>query len=521
VYDSGYQFTKLDGFTERQLPLRFIAYEEPYFYEIGDVATTLTTISSGLEWGGIIKKGGNGVWEDLSYTKPTSGQVNVIASNSDYIYIGGSFTNWDDDSSMDYLARYNKSSGVWDKPYSTAPLGSILDMKFSPDGDLYITGGFTSVDGVSNTAYIAKYDGTNWSALGTGLSGGVGYALEFDYSGNLYIGGTFTTAGGSSHTRLVIWDGTSYQDWADANAGVYTIELAKSGSLIIGGAFTTINGNGSYKYIAEYNATDGWSYYGTSPNDDVWSVYCDNNGVVYLAGTFTTAGGVTVNGVAKWTGGQFISLGDGITDSGSWGVYEITGHNGDVYIGGSFDSVGNLSVNDSVAVWNGSTWTHLDCDLYGNNPDIQAIHFDDDDLYIGGVGWGALGGTSYASYRQTITNSGSRTAYPKLVISRSGGDGARALLFKNETIDKSLYLDYELLDGETLTIDLQPGKRSVNSSYFGSVFQAILRNSNIGDFCLYPGNNDISAFITEDNSPDVSCHLIWRNTHWSADGVAV
>jgi len=36
------------------------------------------------------------------------------------------------------------------------------------NGDLYIAGCFTSVNGVS-AKYIAKFDGTNWSGVGNSL----------------------------------------------------------------------------------------------------------------------------------------------------------------------------------------------------------------------------------------------------------------------------------------------------------------------------------------------------------------
>jgi hypothetical protein len=65
--------------------------------------------------------------------------------------------------------------------------------------DLYAGGGFTMAGGVAATN-IAKWDGTNWSALGSGMNHGVS-ALAV--SGNeLYAGGSFTTAGGKVSAYL-------------------------------------------------------------------------------------------------------------------------------------------------------------------------------------------------------------------------------------------------------------------------------------------------------------------------------
>src|SRR5438876_486897 len=61
-------------------------------------------------------------------------------------------------------------------------------------GNLYIGGNFTIVGEVLANN-IAKWNGTNWSALSFGVNGAVS-ALAVSGS-DLYAGGRFTTAGGS------------------------------------------------------------------------------------------------------------------------------------------------------------------------------------------------------------------------------------------------------------------------------------------------------------------------------------
>ena len=61
---------------------------------------------------------------------------------------------------------------------------------------LYAGGEFITAGDVTNANYIAQWDGTNWSSLGSGLDGGV---EAFAVSGtNLYVGGGFAKAGGSN-----------------------------------------------------------------------------------------------------------------------------------------------------------------------------------------------------------------------------------------------------------------------------------------------------------------------------------
>ena len=53
--------------------------------------------------------------------------------------------------------------------------------------------------------YIAKWDGTTWSALGSGMNGGYIDSLIVDGSGNLFAGGRFTTAGDKCSAYIAEW----------------------------------------------------------------------------------------------------------------------------------------------------------------------------------------------------------------------------------------------------------------------------------------------------------------------------
>src|ERR1044071_9806949 len=70
-------------------------------------------------------------------------------------------------------------------------------------GNLYIGGGFTEAGGIP-ASYIAKWNGSSWSALGSGMGGGPpGYGGTTVYSvavsgTYVYAGGSFTTAGGGA-----------------------------------------------------------------------------------------------------------------------------------------------------------------------------------------------------------------------------------------------------------------------------------------------------------------------------------
>ena len=127
---------------------------------------------------------------------------------------------------------------------------------------LYAGGSFTTAGGISANR-IAKWDGTSWSALGTGLGGWVRALTVFDDGGGpaLYAGGDFTTAGGVDANYIAKWDGAS---WAPLSTGmggtigfpgVYALAVFDDDggpALYAGGGFTTAGDNVS-AYFAKWS----------------------------------------------------------------------------------------------------------------------------------------------------------------------------------------------------------------------------------------------------------------------------
>lgn len=98
-------------------------------------------------------------------------------------------------------------------------------------GNLYI-GGYFTVAGENIASRIAKWNGTNWSLLGSGMSGPV---FSLAVSGNdLYAAGDFTNAGGIAVKSIAKWDGNSWSALGSGlNGQVYA--LAVSGSNVYAG----------------------------------------------------------------------------------------------------------------------------------------------------------------------------------------------------------------------------------------------------------------------------------------------
>ena len=124
-------------------------------------------------------------------------------------------------------------------------------------GNVYAGGYFTNVNNNGATLgaadYIAKWDGSNWSALGSDGAGGGSLnsnVLALAVSGsNVYVGGNFTNVnnGGTVLTAadyIAKWDGSNWSALGSNGAGNGSLNqsvsaLAVNGSNVYAGGWVT------------------------------------------------------------------------------------------------------------------------------------------------------------------------------------------------------------------------------------------------------------------------------------------
>jgi hypothetical protein len=216
--------------------------------------------------------------------------------------------------------------------------GAVSALALDGNGKLYAGGEFTTAGGVSANR-IAMWDGSSWSALGSGMNSYVS-ALALDGSGRLYAGGWFTTAGGVSANFIAIWDGSSWSALGSGmNGRVFALALDGSGKLYAGGWFTTAGGV-SANHIAMWDGSS-WSALGSGMGGtdytDVYTLALDGSGKLYAGGYFTTAGSVSANSIAIWDGNNWSALGSGV--DGDVHALALEG-SGKLYAGGGFITAG-------------------------------------------------------------------------------------------------------------------------------------------------------------------------------------
>ncbi len=317
---------------------------------------------------------------------------------------------------------FSWSTGFGPPPGALGLNGPIYAMTvFDEDGwgpglpSLFVGGHFSSAGTVA-VNNLARWDGTEWHDVAGGVTGDSGYVLSLavvDLDGDantapsLYVGGDFTTAGSgggaTAAANIACWNGLSWSALGAGTAGnggfVWSIAEFKQdptgARLYIGGDFTSAGGV-TLNYIARWNGTT-WSALGATvgTSGGVFALQPFNDGsgpALFVGGAFPTAGLVDPNTkfVAKWNGTAWSSLGPGLNSTvNALAVWDADGPGplpAVLAAGGNFSMNGNSTAALSrVATWNGAAWSAL---AGGMSARVRTLaSFDDEcgrSLYAGG-----------------------------------------------------------------------------------------------------------------------------------------
>lgn len=330
-------------------------------------------------------------------------RIRAVTVDGSDMYVGGDFTTITADDAMSRIARWDGTQwhalgqGVDNRVYGIVVVGS----------NVYVTGRVTEAYNSDGTAVavagVARWDGTEWHALGTGLEGPsatLGFAMVAG-GGIVYVGGSLTAAGGNAVNNIAAWDDAA-QSWSAVGGGFTDVvrTLAyddATDALYAGGSFDVVTDGDQFNFIAmwdgfRWNAlgdglndtgrtitlTDSYVYVGggsgTIPvmarwdgqswedlsagfDDRVDAIIATSDDVLYASGDFTTAGGVAAAGLAQFDAGAWSALGSGLDDK----AISMKLLNGDVVIGGEFSTV-NGEASSSLVVYTPAGATAVDAD---------------------------------------------------------------------------------------------------------------------------------------------------------------
>jgi Immunoglobulin domain len=224
----------------------------------------------------------------------------------------------------------------------------------------------------------------------------------------LVAAGVFGTAGGMVVNKIARWDGVAWRPFANGMGtntapGIYALTTwdpdgagPQDPQLIVGGHFGTGSGVVG-NYIVRWDVgMQAFQPLSTGMNNDVWALTVwdpDGSGPIQpqlvAGGSFTTAGGTTVNRVARWDGAAWQPLGSGAANGSvlALSVYDPDGPGpmpDQLVAAGSFTSIGGSTIL-RIAKFDGTTWTGFGA---GVNSTVWALqHWDSgtgDQLYAGG-----------------------------------------------------------------------------------------------------------------------------------------
>ncbi len=340
-----------------------------------------------------------GVWTPLG--TGVNNEVRGISSiDPSNVYITGTFTQANG-SAFNYLAKWDGSSwstvGPGGLNWDTLAV-SILDAS-----NIYFGGKFGQAiipGDVYWANFIIRWTGSTWAELGSGNNNdndyGVSYyvfAIHALNSTNIYLTGQFTGAGNANSipvSRVARWTGTT---WSALGSGLNGIGRAiwavDTSNVYVGGDFTAAGGVANTAYLGKWDGS-AWSALGTGVNNTVLAISALDASNVYVGGDFTTANGITVNRIAKWDGSSWSALGSG-TNGTVCAIHAYDATN--IIVGGYFTTAGGITCN-RVAKWNGSSWSAFGSGTVGVNSYVNAVHVASPTTIYAGGAFTTAGGVS-------------------------------------------------------------------------------------------------------------------------------
>ncbi len=255
----------------------------------------------GSEWIALGRNRGLGVNGSVNDLLVLDGQLYVTG---DFAAAGGQQVN--------NIARWNGS--VWQGLGLGAQIGlNDTGLVLAQWGrDLIVGGLFTMAGGVQANR-VALWNGQQWNSIGTGTRNGVPgdgtvvNALAV-FRDDLYVGGRFTRAGETIASHIARWNGSNWSSLSSGITGVSVSSLASDSNYVYVGGFFDSAGTRGAPNIARWNGSEWFSMGigltalvgGQAARPSVLALETDGT-MLYAGGSFTHTGIQPLTHIAQCT----------------------------------------------------------------------------------------------------------------------------------------------------------------------------------------------------------------------------
>lgn len=309
-------------------------------------------------------------WMQLGLGAYNGVYVLYADTTNNLLYASGDFRTTANDT-IKGIAKWNGTA--WDS------LGSGLNSSPTAiafyNGELYAGGGFTQA-GTISASHIARWNGVNWDSLPSNNIDNYVFAL-YEYNSELYVSGMFSYIGATTSRSIAKWSGNS---WGTVGSPPWTLVRAEvmqeyMGELYVGGYFDADSPN-----ILKWNGSNWFSVnpsvsieqlFSMDPPIQALEVYQNK---LYIAGDFYKP---YQNNIMFWDGSNYFPVGGGVDGV----IFDMTVFNGELYVVGNFNIAGGVPAKN-IAKWDGIQWCSLGSTFDGAIKSVQVFN---NELYIGGT----------------------------------------------------------------------------------------------------------------------------------------
>lgn len=198
------------------------------------------------------------------------------------------------------------------------PTAAVYAFVTTPRGELMAGGNFFLEGGGTSLRNLATWDGDTWQPLSERIDQQISFAVQcmsIVPGGDLIVGGYIFGAGTVETQGIARWDGA---EWSAMGSGLtissfgfggpFAMVNGPSGELVVGGDFHVDQPAGErIRWLTQWDGAE-WRPLGEGVNDWVFALLPRPDGGVIVGGWFDAAGGQPAPGLARWDGEQWSDL---------------------------------------------------------------------------------------------------------------------------------------------------------------------------------------------------------------------